>query len=168
MVINLHKHWILRSWCIECKEGRAQCQQCILGNVVISLLCLWPYGNSLIVCRHSEFYQCHTQNRRSHQASTRACCMGSLLHPCRAGQNTWKAAFQSRNLFPTFCPCLFPFTDLIGWLREFSQLCERGLNKGERKGRIWNAWLENSLKHQNVSLTTQKTIMLYLCVPTKT
>ena len=37
------------------------------GSVVRSLLCLWPYGNSLIVCCDSEFYQCHTQNRRRYE-----------------------------------------------------------------------------------------------------
>lgn len=29
----------------------------------LSLLCLWPFGNSLTETVHSEFYQCHTQNR---------------------------------------------------------------------------------------------------------
>lgn len=29
----------------------------------LSLLCLWPFGNSLTDTVHSEFYQCHTQNR---------------------------------------------------------------------------------------------------------
>ena len=46
------------------------------NNVVHSLLCLWPYGNSLIVCFHSEFYQCHTQNRSqwvSGQVDLRMC-----------------------------------------------------------------------------------------------
>ena len=41
------------------------------GSVVLSLLCLWPYGNSLIVCCDSEFYQCHTQNRRRYDWSQR-------------------------------------------------------------------------------------------------
>ena len=42
------------------------------GQVVLSLLCLWPYGNSLIVSSHSEFYQCHTQNRSRYHPNTRA------------------------------------------------------------------------------------------------
>lgn len=29
----------------------------------LSLLCLWPFGNSLTETVHSEFYQCHTQDR---------------------------------------------------------------------------------------------------------
>lgn len=41
-------------------------------QVVLSLLCLWPYGNSLIVSSHSEFYQCHTQNRSQYHATGEA------------------------------------------------------------------------------------------------
>lgn len=41
-------------------------------QVVLSLLCLWPYGNSLIVSSHSEFYQCHTQNRSRYHATSEA------------------------------------------------------------------------------------------------
>lgn len=41
-------------------------------QVVLSLLCLWPYGNSLIVSSHSEFYQCHTQNRSHYHATSEA------------------------------------------------------------------------------------------------
>lgn len=41
-------------------------------QAVLSLLCLWPYGNSLIVSSHSEFYQCHTQNRSHYHATSEA------------------------------------------------------------------------------------------------
>lgn len=41
-------------------------------QVVLSLLCLWPYGNSLIASSHSEFYQCHTQNRSHYRATSQA------------------------------------------------------------------------------------------------
>lgn len=45
-------------------------------QVVLSLLCLWPYGNSLIVSSHSEFYQCHTQNRSRYHATSEAGLQG--------------------------------------------------------------------------------------------
>lgn len=56
-----------------------------LYQVVLSLLCLWPYGNSLIVSSHSEFYQCHTQNRSRYHAASEAGRSSRGRQPGRRG-----------------------------------------------------------------------------------
>lgn len=71
-----HHTWLLKQRgtkqkCASAKIGQgdselwppAAGEEAQRANVVLSLLCLWPYGNSLISCCDSEFYQCHTQNR---------------------------------------------------------------------------------------------------------
>ena len=76
LVLSWHHTWLLKR-----KETKQKCASAKMGkedekwqldrsspSVVQSLLCLWPYGNSLIVCRDSEFYQCHTQNRRRYKS----------------------------------------------------------------------------------------------------
>lgn len=42
---------------------QAEGVRCSEALADLSLLCLWPFGNSLTEIVHSEFYQCHTQNR---------------------------------------------------------------------------------------------------------
>lgn len=59
--------------------------------MVLSLLCLWPYGNSLIVSSHSEFYQCHTQNRSHYHATSEA---SRSVHERRSRQQS--SAMQTR------------------------------------------------------------------------
>lgn len=48
---------------LEMSTSRQKGVRCSEALAVLSLLCLWPFGNSLTETVHSEFYQCHTQNR---------------------------------------------------------------------------------------------------------
>lgn len=54
----------------------------------LSLLCLWPFGNSLTETVHSEFYQCHTQDR-SH-----------TLRPADPAEGSAALSWRSYNLLP--------------------------------------------------------------------
>lgn len=67
----------------------------------LSLLCLWPFGNSLTETVHSEFYQCHTQDR-SHTLRPADPAEGSAALSWRPPSLlTQRNSWRSYNLLPS-------------------------------------------------------------------
>lgn len=92
----------------------------------LSLLCLWPFGNSLTETVHSEFYQCHTQDR-SH-----------TLQPADPAEGSAAFSWRSYNLLPPPHPhCCHPqFSNPPHQLFTSSLLCTSPNCPSRRQGQV--------------------------------
>lgn len=85
---------------------------------VLSLLCLWPFGNSLTETVHSEFYQCHTQNRsRALQPADPAeasCPLSRPQNPAGLLEPLPPHSHSSATLLTPAWRCLLAQSDLQG------------------------------------------------------